>query len=100
MQAESEKQFSTEKRTQIVDEYLAKKAKIKGLNYRTCEWCQQPTLTKDARQKVVLCHECENGRGVISRYMETHKIQHLSAQDRSRIAESRTVRVGSGKKFN
>jgi len=27
MQAESEKQFSTEKRTQIVDEYLAKKAR-------------------------------------------------------------------------
>lgn len=97
---ESEAQFPTEKREQIVDEYLARRAQIKRETVAICMWCDKQFLIKNSREKVKICTGCENGRPVITRYMESHKLAHLSLSDKQNIANSKTTRLGSGKAWN
>ena len=97
---QAESQFPSEKREQLVDAYLAKKAMIKDESVALCEWCKNQYLEKNSRQKVKLCKGCENGRGVITRYMESHKLSHLSDSDILNIKNSKTTRLTSGRSFN
>lgn len=100
LQNQAEAQFPTAKREQLVDAYLAKKASIKDESVALCEWCGKQYLVKNSREKVKLCKSCENGRPVITRYMESHKISHLSDSDILSIKNSKTTRLASGRSFN
>jgi hypothetical protein len=97
---EQENQFPSAKREGIVNDYLARKAGVKALNYVDCEWCQQPMLAKNIREELYICPKCYNGKNVILAYKRKHKISRLGPADRAAIANSKTTRLATGKSFN
>jgi len=69
-------------------------SKLKDRSTVLCQWCSNPMVTKNVREKCHLCPLCNDGRANIEAYITSHKIIKLTEADARSIVSSKTKSVG------
>lgn len=84
------------------EQYIKRLSRLKSKSAKQCEWCKSWYMTNDTRNDSGLCPKCisRGAKPTIEAYKKNNAKHFLTDEDRQKIANTRTVRIGPFFKSN